>query len=270
MPAPHGSDDEPVDWIQVAAASEAEAATDHAAILQPVIGPASIDDGGEDPIPLETTSTAEVSDLEDSEPEIEAVDAVASLKKRRNRRPSRRRLQTRVRQWSRSPPCALDARSGRRARSGHARTSCDRCRSPTRRLWSRRSRRSRFAAPVPEVKKPAATPWLVSPDRAASYEPTVLDRAGIRRRGSEKLASSRPGSGERLCVGAIPCHAVPDSATRAALHGAAASGLGLHAAGAHSQRGRGRSRILPVGRRDRTELRRAARVDTVAGHHRRG
>ena len=28
-------------------------------------------------------------------------------------------------------------------------------------------------APVPEVKKPAATPWLVSPDRAAAFEPTV-------------------------------------------------------------------------------------------------
>jgi hypothetical protein len=85
--AARGIDDEPVDWIQVAAASEAEAAVDHAAILRPVIGPASLEDAGleqfdrvqvpergEDPIPLETTSSAEVSDPEVSEPEIEGVE----------------------------------------------------------------------------------------------------------------------------------------------------------------------------------------------------
>ncbi len=172
VPAPHGSDDEPVDWIQVAAASGVETVTDHAAILQPVIGPASIDDGGEDPIPLETTSTAEVSALEDSEPEIEAVDLsppeettepqavetapsdgvsavveIAAVRARRAKRPTRsaRARKDKLRSVSESDaPAVVTAQPP-----------------------------DPVPAPVPEVKKPAATPWLVSPDRAASYEPTV-------------------------------------------------------------------------------------------------
>jgi hypothetical protein len=172
LPATHGADDEPIDWIRLAAASEAEAAADHAAILQPVIGPASIDDGGEDPIPLAATSTTEVSDLEVFEPEIEAVEApqpeevtepqavetaasdevsavveIADVRARRAKRPTRsvRARKDKLRSVSESDaPAVVPAKPP-----------------------------APVPAPMPEVKKPAATPWLVSPDRAAAYEPTV-------------------------------------------------------------------------------------------------
>jgi hypothetical protein len=172
VPATRGIDDDPVDWIQVAAASEAEAAVDHAAILRPVIGPASIDDGEEDYVPLETTSTAEVSDLEVPEPEIEEVE------------PSQLEEVTEPQAVETAASDAVSAVveiTAVRARRAKRPTRSVRARKDKLRSVSGSDAPAAVAAqppepvpaPVPEVKKPAATPWLVSPDRAAAYEPTV-------------------------------------------------------------------------------------------------
>jgi hypothetical protein len=174
VPATHGVDDEPVDWVQLAAAFEAEGAIDPAAMLQPVIGPVSIEKGGDDPVPLETTATADASPVEDLEAQVEAValqepeqtpephaletsqsDAaaavveIAAVRARRAKRPTR----------------------SARARKDKLRSVSESDQPPV--VTTRASEPEPVPAPVAEVRKPAATPWLVSPDRAAAYEPTV-------------------------------------------------------------------------------------------------
>jgi hypothetical protein len=172
VPATHGLDDDPVDWVQLAAAFEAEGAIDHAAGLQPGIGRESIDNGGEDPVPLETTATADVSPLEDLEPQVEAGELQEP-----ERTPEPEALET-PQSDAASAVVQIAAVRARRAKrpTRSARARKDKLRSVSESDQPpvvTTQAPEPVPAPVAEVRKPAATPWLVSPDRAAAYEPTV-------------------------------------------------------------------------------------------------
>lgn len=204
VPPSGGVDDEPVDWIQLAAASRAETSREYDALLQPVIGPsagdyeaaaaspvappplpvaaetAAVDEGvaaatpseheaaqAASEEPLENDEITEPETTEEDTPESAAPDA-----------PELDAVEAPSVQAEALVPAVRARRAKRVTRSARARK--DKLRSVSesgvRAIVPGTPAPAAAAAappPPPDVKKPEAPTWLVSPDRAAAFEPAV-------------------------------------------------------------------------------------------------
>ena len=175
--AANGVDDEPIDWIQLAAASEAEASIDHAAILQPIVGPAASEHVMLDATPLETLAPARepeaeieaaaTAEPEDTPPE-DVVEQPATADATADAAPAAPEVAAvRARRAKRGPRSARSRKDKLRSVSTSSRTTVVEFK-PTPPIAAA------AAAPTAAAEvKPASSNWLVAPGSADAFEPVV-------------------------------------------------------------------------------------------------